>query len=181
MRLTAVTTLFLLCSLPAAAQSADAIQKSLKTQAATIESWGSDKELVNAVRNQNNRKTPMAEIEKIDKAWVAGGEANLVKQLTTGPCADRLRALIAPHSSFGETMLIDNQGALVCASQKTSDYYQGDESKWQRSFNGGKGAVFIDRPRFDASAVENLAQISVPVVDSGHVIGVLTVGVDIKR
>lgn len=173
--------LFLLCSLSAAAQSADAIQKSLQTQAAAIESWGSDKELVAAVRAQNARRTPMSEIERIDKGWIAGGEAALVKQLTTGPCADRLRALIATHPSFGETMLIDDQGALVCASQRTSDYYQGDESKWQRSFDGGRGAVFIDRPRFDASAAENLAQISVPVLDSGHVIGVLTVGVDIKR
>lgn len=181
MRRTAVTALLLLATLSAAAQSADAIQKSLKTHAETIQAWSSDKELVAAVKAQNARKVAAAEVQRIDKGWTAGSETALVKQLTTGPCADRLRALIAAHPSFGETMLMDDQGALVCASEKTSDYWQGDESKWQRSFDGGKGAVFIDRPRFDDSAVANLAQISVPVVDGAKVIGVLTVGVDIRK
>jgi hypothetical protein len=181
MRLIAIRTLVLLSALSAAGQSADAIQKSLKTHAGTIRAWGTDKLLVGAVKAQNARKVPAAEVQRIDKAWIAGGEAALVKQVTTGPCADRLRQLVAQHPSFGETMLMDDQGALVCASEKTSDYWQGDESKWQRSFDGGKGALFIDRPRFDDSAVANLAQISVPVVDGGKVIGALTVGVDVRR
>lgn len=181
MRLIAITTLLLLSALSAAAQSADAIQKSLKTHAETIQAWGSDKDLVAAVKAQNARKVPASEVQRIDQAWIAGKEGALVRQLTTSSCADRLRQLIATHPAFGETMLMDDQGALVCASEKTSDYWQGDESKWQRGFDGGKGAVFIDRPRFDDSAVANLAQISVPVVEGGKVIGVLTVGVDIRK
>jgi hypothetical protein len=181
MRLTATLTLLLLAALSSLAQSADAVQKSLKTHAGAIQAWGSDKTLVAAVKTQNARKVTAAEVQRIDKAWTGGGEAALVKQLTTGPCSDHLRQLIAQHPSFGETMLMDDQGALVCASERTSDYWQGDESKWQRGFDGGKGAVFIDRPRFDDSAVANLAQISVPVLDGGKVIGVLTVGVDIRK
>ena len=73
------------------------------------------------------------------------------------------------------------QGALVCATAKTTDYWQGDEAKWQRAFNEGKGAVFIDRPKFDDSSAQRLAQISVPVLDKGVAIGAITVGVSLDK
>jgi hypothetical protein len=76
---------------------------------------------------------------------------------------------------------MDDQGALVCATAKTSDYWQGDEAKWQRAFNGGKGDVFIDRPKFDESAGARIAQISVPVMENGRAIGAVTVGVAIEK
>jgi hypothetical protein len=62
-------------------------------------------------------------------------------------------------------------------SDRTSDYWQGDEAKWQKSFNGGKGAVFFDERKFDSSAKAVIIQVSVPVIDQGKVIGALTVGV----
>ena len=74
-----------------------------------------------------------------------------------------------------------NQGALVCATQRTTDYWQGDEAKWTRTFNGGNGTLFIDRPKLDESAKVRLAQISLPVVENGKTIGVITVGVNIDR
>lgn len=76
---------------------------------------------------------------------------------------------------------MDDQGALVCATAKTTDYWQGDEAKWQRAFNDGKGDVFIDRPKFDDSSAQRLAQISVPVLDKGVAIGAITVGVSIDK
>jgi hypothetical protein len=104
-----------------------------------------------------------------------------VKQTTTGPCADRLRELAGGSAAYGETFVMDDQGANVCATVKTSDYWQGDEAKWERAYAAGKGAVFIDRPRFDESATVRLAQISVPVVEKGKVIGALTVGIVVEK
>jgi len=102
----------------------------------------------------------------------------VVKETTTGPCADRLRALAAAHPRYGETFVTDANGAIVCATQRTSDYWQGDETKWTRAFSGG---VFIDRPKLDDSAKARLAQISLPVVEGGKTIGVLTVGINVER
>jgi hypothetical protein len=107
---------------------------------------------------------------------MAGKNDALVKQMTTGACADHLRDL-AKKAGYGESFVMDNQGALVCATEKTSDYWQGDEPKWSRAFNGGNGTTFIDRPRFDNSAHTYLAQISVPVIDGGKTIGVVMAGV----
>ena len=162
-------------------QSAEAIQKALTSESAAIATWGSDKVFVDATKAQNAKKVKLTEIETIDKEWIAGKADDAVKRVTTGPCADHLRQLVAQHAGFGEAFVMDDQGALVCANSRTSDYWQGDETKWQRSFNGGKGAVFIDRPRYDESAQTPLAQISVPVMEGGKVIGAITVGVNVYR
>ncbi len=97
--------------------------------------------------------------------------------MTTGACADHLRKLAAEQPYYVEVFITDNQGALVCSNAITSDYWQGDEDKWTRAFASGKGAVFIDRPRFDESAKANLGGISLPIMDGPAAIGVLTVGV----
>ena len=70
---------------------------------------------------------------------------------------------------------------VVCATARTSDYWQGDEAKWQRAYDDGRGGTFIDRPKFDESANRRIAQISVPVMDGEKVIGAITVGVAIEK
>lgn len=170
--------LSLLLSASAFAQSAGDIQKMLDAEAAKLRAWGSDPAIVAAVKAQNAKRVPLAQIKALDEQWITGGAAALVKQVTEGPCAARLRELAA--GAYGETFVMDDQGALVCATAKTSDYWQGDEAKWQRAFEGGKGALFIDRPKHDESAEERLAQISVPVLDGGKAIGAITVGVALR-
>ncbi|HEV7923080.1 MAG TPA: PDC sensor domain-containing protein [Thermoanaerobaculia bacterium] len=162
-------------------QSAEAIQKALSNEAAALAAWGSDKVFVDAVKAQNAKKVSLAEIKRVDAEWMAGQGGEVVKRVTSGACADRLRALVAAHPGYGEAFVMDDQGALVCANARTSDYWQGDESKWQRSYRDGKGAVFIDRPRYDDSAKAPLAQISVPVLDGGKAVGAITVGVNVTQ
>ncbi|PYQ30366.1 MAG: hypothetical protein DMF56_06015 [Acidobacteria bacterium] len=162
------------------AQSAQSTQKLLESEAAKLRAWGSDPVIVAAVKAQNAKKVPLATIQSLDKQWIAGKAETLVKQIITGTCADHLRQLAATNTVYGEIFVMDNQGANVCASDKTSDYWQGDEAKWQRAFAAGKGDVFIDRPRYDDSASRNLAQISVPVMDGGRAIGAITIGLTVR-
>ena len=117
----------------------------------------------------------------MEKEGLAGGADAAARQVTTGACADQRRALTTGNVRYGETRVRDNQGALVGATQRTTDYWQGDEAKWTRTFNGGNGTLFIDRPKLDESAKVRLAQISLPVVENGKTIGVITVGVNIDR
>jgi hypothetical protein len=175
------TLLSVILAFPALGQSAETTQKLLDKEGATIKALASDPTLVAATKAQNAKRVDLAAIQAIDEQWIAGKVPERVQQTTTGPCADRLRELVAAHAAYGETFVTDDQGALVCATLKTTDYWQGDEPKWQRAFAEGKGAVFIDRPRFDDSASIHLAQISVPIVDRGKVIGVLTVGVVVEK
>ena len=75
--------------------------------------------------------------------------------------------------------VMDNQGANVAMTDKTSDYWQGDEAKFKNSF--GKGSVFVDEVEFDDSTQAYLCQVSVPVTDGGAVIGAITFGIDVDR
>lgn len=161
-------------------QSAQSMQKQLESEAAKLRTWGSDAEIVAAVKAQNAKHVSLKTIQTLDADWVAGKADALVKQTTGGSCSAHLRQLVGASATYGEVFVMDDQGALVCANAKTSDYWQGDEAKWQRAFNGGKGDVFIDRPRYDESASRNLAQISVPVLDGGKAIGVITVGLSLR-
>ncbi|MGZ4807730.1 MAG: hypothetical protein ACXVJT_02815 [Thermoanaerobaculia bacterium] len=152
----------------------------LKKVVTTIESWGKDPILIREVIAQNAARQSAAEIAAIDKAWMAGGENELVARLLSNACATRLKALTSTNPAFSESFVMDNQGANVCMTDRTSDYWQGDEAKWQKSFNGGKGATFVDQARYDVSSKAILVQVSVPVTDGGTVIGAITVGVSPK-
>jgi C4-dicarboxylate-specific signal transduction histidine kinase len=158
------------------AQSADSLQKTLAKETENLHAWATNERLVSAVKQQNERRVPLAEIERLDREWVAGRAAELVRHMTTGPCAEELRKLAA-NPRYGETFVMDNQGALVCASQKTSDYWQGDEAKWSRVFQSADHAPFVDRPKLDDSTNIRMAQISIAINDGSKIIGVITVGI----
>ena len=170
---------FALAGATAYAQSAGDVQKMLTAEGAKLRALGTDPAVVAAVKAQNANKRTLDAVKAIDAQWAAGKAEALVKQSTTGACADRLRQLIA-GGNYSETFAMDAQGAIVCATAKTSDYWQGDEAKWEKAFNGGRGDVFIDRPKFDESANARIAQVSVPVMDGGKAIGAVTVGVIIR-
>lgn len=178
MRNAIVVALLIVVASVLAAQSADELQKALTAEAVSLRAWSGEKLFVDAVKKQNAANVALAEVQRIDTDWIAGKADAVVRQVTTGPCADRLRALAAQNPRYGETFLTDANGALVCATQRTSDYWQGDEAKWSKTFKEG---VFIDRPKLDDSAKARLAQISLPVTDGGKTIGVLTVGVNVDR
>jgi hypothetical protein len=169
------------CALTAHSQSAGTVQKLLTDEAARLQAWGSDPAIVAAVKAQNGKRVTATQVKSLDEQWSAGKAEPLVKQVTTGPCADHLRKLVTGNAGYGETFLMDNQGALVCATAKTTDYWQGDEAKWQRAYSEGKGEVFIDRPKFDDSSSQRLAQISVPVLDNGAAIGAITIGISVDK
>jgi hypothetical protein len=66
-------------------------------------------------------------------------------------------------------------------SDKTTDYWQGDEAKFIKSYDNGKGAVFVDDVKFDNSTQAYLDQVSVPVKDGGKAIGAITFGISVDK
>jgi len=105
----------------------------------------SDPDLLKAIVAKNRVVESPAEIRRIDAAWMHNPRYPLRKTLTSGPCADRLRKLIQDDKLVVEAFLMDERGGLVCATVETSDYWQGDEAKWQKTYRDGAQA-FIDEP-----------------------------------
>jgi len=141
---------------------------------------GTDPVIVAAVRAENAKRKSLDQIKEMDAKWTrTPGVADYMKVLMESECGSHLRRLEADSGLYAEIFVMDNQGANVCMTDKTSDYWQGDEAKFQRSYGGGSGAVFVDDVAFDESSQKYVVQASVPVRDGAEVIGAVTVSLDL--
>jgi hypothetical protein len=148
----------------------------------TIKKWGENPVIVAAVKEQNAKKLGLDAIQKRDKEWMATtGLDDQMKSLMKNSAATELNSLEATKPYFFESILMDNQGANVAMTNKTSDYWQGDEDKFTNAYKAGAGGVDIGKSKFDDSAKAYLIQISVPVTDAGAVIGALCVGINLDE
>ncbi len=139
--------------------------------------WVTDYVIINAVREQNNKNTPLETIKKIDKEWVAGQADDFALSLQTNKIGKILAKRISRNKKlYVEAFLCDAQGAVVGESPQTTDYWQGDEDKFIKSFNNGNGQLYVGNLEYDESAKTYAVQVSIPVLDEDKTIGVLVVG-----
>ena len=84
---------------------------------------------------------------------------------------------------YTEIFVMDDKGLNVGQSDVTSDYWQGDEAKWKKTFLAGADGLLIDEVEFDESSQTYQSQVSVAIVDptTGKSIGAVTVGVDVEK
>ena len=94
------------------------------------------------------------EIKRRDAAWIANRRDPLRQVIVKAPCSDRVRELVKDDPLVVEAFVMNDRGTLVCSIAETSDYMQGDEPKWQKTFLEGKEA-FVEEPAFDASKLQD--------------------------
>lgn len=147
-----------------------------------LQAWGSDPVLVEAVKERNQAASSLDDVKARDAEWLAyTGVSDFMESLMSNPAARELKSLESSRPYFTELFLMDRLGANVAMTNKTSDYWQGDEAKFTESFKGGAGAVHIGKVKFDESAQAYLVQVSVPVMDAGSAIGAITVGINLDE
>lgn len=139
-----------------------------------------DPEVVKAVVEKSATRESAEEIQARDKEWIGNPKYALRKTLTTNACARYLKSLIASDPIVVEAFLMDNRGGLVCSTTETSDYWQGDEAKWKKTYEAGT-PVFIDEPSLDKSTNMYAVQLNLLVSDSGKKAGALTLTLKIPR
>ena len=161
------------------------IREAFKTQ---IQPWLGDATLVDAIKAQNAKHASLtaADIDKLDKDWRAqakGGGGALIDQLLGTALSKFLKAKKdASNGVFSEIFAMDNKGLNVGQSDVTSDYMQGDEGKWKKTYGAGPGAVFIDEVEFDDSSQTFQSQLSTTIVDAdGKAIGAITFGLNVEN
>ncbi|MEL7471337.1 MAG: hypothetical protein AAFN27_22990 [Pseudomonadota bacterium] len=148
----------------------------------------SDPAIIAAIQARNADTGGMAEdaIIALDKQWraeVGGASTPTISPVLGGPVADMLRAVRDESEGlFTEIFVMDMVGLNVAASDTTSDYWQGDEAKWQQTYKAGAGAVHISEVELDESTQSYQSQISVVISDpsSGTPIGAATFGVNVE-
>lgn len=142
----------------------------------------SDPVITGAIAAQNAKAATLADIQALDKRWMATpGVADFMKAVIDSPASAHLRTWRKSRAYISEIIVMDNQGANVAITEKTSDYWQGDEKKFTESFKDA-GLVFVDKVKFDDSTQTYSVQVSVPARDAaGHLIGVICFGIDIEK
>ena len=157
-------------------------QKVVDLAHSTLAQLGTDPIIVKAVKNENAKGKTLSQIQAMDKRWMdTPGIVDYMQALMDSECGKYLQGIQKAAPYYSEIFVTDNLGANVAMTDKTSDYWQGDEAKFKKSFNGGAGSVFVDEVKFDDSTQAYLVQVSVPVMDAGRAIGAITIGIDVDK
>ena len=151
--------------------------------------WLKDPAVLTAIKAQNAKHAALveADILKLDKEWRAEVDAPS-KPLIDGVMKNALSTFLGARKSASKGLLteifvMDDKGLNVGQSDVTSDYWQGDEAKWQKTFKVGPDAVFVDKVEKDESTQQLQVQVSVSVKDpeTGKAIGAVTLGINVDQ
>ena len=149
----------------------------------TISTWVQDPAVVAAILAQNGESVAFSDerIAELDALWQSGtAEGNaLINEVWNNALSEQLKGYKngAPHL-FSEIFVVDARGLNVGQSDVTSDYFQGDEAKWQVPHD--TGGVHFGEVEFDESSRAYLSQVSAPIMHEGQFIGTITVGVNVE-
>lgn len=169
----------------AASHEKDAIRDLADKQ---VKSWVTNKAVINAIRAQNDKhaRLSQADIDALDKQWRAETKASsspMIDGVLAAPVSKYLDGVKQKAAGlYTEIFVMDNRGLNVGQSDPTSDYWQGDEAKWKKTFLAGPGAVFVDDVEFDESSQIYQSQLNMAITDpdTGKVIGAITIGVNVE-
>ena len=137
--------------------------------------------------NDAHGKIDQAGIDSLDKEWKAETKAEkqpLIAEMLSSPLSNYLLYLQAQSAGlYTEMFVMDDKGLNVGQSSVTSDYWQGDEGKYQKTFQVGPDAIFIDEAEFNDGDKTWRAQLNFTVVDpqSGKPIGAATIEMNLTE
>jgi len=144
-------------------------------------------ELVSAIAAQNAETAgyDQAKVDSLDQQWRAEVDASakpLIDSVLSNAASTYLSGVQeASEGLFTEIFAMDAKGLNVGQSGVTSDYWQGDEGKWQNTFGAGAGTVDLGDVEQDESTQTFQSQVSIPVLDdAGQPIGAITFGVNVE-
>jgi signal transduction histidine kinase/CheY-like chemotaxis protein/HAMP domain-containing protein len=122
-----------------------------------------------------SNKMDMSEVTKIEKQWEKRTEKDEpLKQLLENELSKTLKAFGSVEGSLGEILVTEKTGRLVASTNKTSDYWQADEDWWQKTYDKGKGRLFLSNFGYDKNAKVYVLNICVPVFSSDNkVVGII--------
>ncbi len=156
---------------------------------ASVANWLNDPVILRSIKAHNARHAGLtrSEIESLDIQWRLETVSNdrplidRVLQSELSKCLMHLRR--AAGGRVTEILVMDAHGMIVGVDHANSDYWQGDEDKWRKTYLAGPGAVFVDDVEHDPSTDAFQSEVSFAITDpeTGEVIGSITLGIDLDR
>lgn len=142
-----------------------------------------------SIEAQNNRLTKLdqAQIDQLDTQWKTERESS-DKPLIAATLSNPLSIYLARMQGrslglYAEIFVMDQNGLNVGQSSITSDFWQGDEAKFQKTFDVSNDAIFLDDPEWDDEANIWRAQANFTLTDDtgAKKIGAVTVEMNLTE
>jgi len=154
-----------------------------------VRKWISTPLVLESIRSQNQRHSKLKtdQIWALDLQWrkeIKTAQPQFISVLLKHPLSIYLQEVERDSNGlFSEIFITDNLGLNVAMSKPTSDYWQGDETKFERTFNAQSDDLYIDSIRYDQSAKKFQSQVSLRIIDPAteQAIGMVTIGVDVEQ
>ncbi|HAG93618.1 MAG: hypothetical protein CMK83_18625 [Pseudomonadales bacterium] len=170
--------LMLICSAVCAETQYAAAYNHIECLEKEVTELASHPQLIAGINNYNSSPPNP---QQMDKIWNSlKPEDQRLGDIINNPSADEMRDWIKHISIQGEGLLIGRNGGLVAATEKTTDFWQGDEAQFLQAIGLTAGQVYVQSEMLDESTHLMLIKISAPVYNprSRHPIGVLVIGFD---
>ncbi len=152
-----------------------------------VRGWIHDPQIVEVLKNSNayHQYLTPKDIDALDVRWRSefrGQSKPLIFSILNNSLSVFLRDKQREADGIiTEILVMDAKGLAIGESEITSDYWQGDELKWQNTYLAGPNITFVDRVEKDASTQMLQVQASMTVSDpeTGQPIGAITVGINL--
>jgi hypothetical protein len=146
-----------------------------------VQPWLDDAAVVKAVTAANKKHANVSydEILEWDKKW-----ADKDPELRNATMKNDLSTFLtkkkeASGGAITEIFVMDDKGLNVGQTDGTSDYFQADEAKWQKTYGAGEMVIFVDKVEEDEG--KKISQASATIMDKGKAIGAVTFGIDVDK
>ncbi|GLQ06712.1 hypothetical protein [Sneathiella chinensis] len=136
--------------------------------------------LIIEAQNKKYSALSEADIDRLDKQWrqeTKQDDQPLIANILSNPLSNYLTQIQAGSGGlYTEMFVMDANGLNVGQSGITSDFWQGDEAKFQKTFPKGHGAIFIDEAEYNEATASWRAQVNLTISDTNNrPIGAITV------
>jgi hypothetical protein len=152
-----------------------------------VRQWSGSPVVLMTLEASNERYATLdrAGIDALDRQWVAEREVEdqpLITAVLSSPLSSYLTRIQSNSQGlFSAIFVMDATGLNAGQSAITSDFWQGDEAKWQKTFQVGPDAIFIDEIEINEETGTEIAQLNLSIAQEGKVVGAITVDVNLTE
>lgn len=146
-----------------------------------IQPWLSDPVVIKAIlaSNKAHARLMQTDIDDLDKKWATKDQAMRDSVMKNELAVFLTKKKEASGGVITEAFVMDDRGLNVGQTDGTSDFWQADEAKWQKTYPVGPDAIFVDKVTEEDG--KKIAQVSVSIADKGNAIGAVTFGIDVDK
>lgn len=143
------------------------------------------------IANEKGTASP-ARLGTLEEKWQNSSDISpFVRGTQNNAMATALRELKIYYPDIEEAFITDRNGAVIAATDRTSNYYYANEAWWQSTWNNGLGGFDISQPTIEEVTATNATEtstinvINIAITISGHnrneVIGVMHATINLDR